>query len=208
MPCGRADGGRTHGMCLGVLTEVNLAQTPAGTTSTVTFALPSTGELRRRACARNPGHAPAKRLRLLQATRARRVGRCLEARRRRPHRARRPQLPGRPLHGRLSFQRPLRRRRNRRTPRPLPRRPLHSRLSFQRLVRRRRNRRAPHPLPQCHPETPPPSPRNPPRRHHRQPAAVCWKRPLTTSRAATAIANAGAEPASGRSSSAVTLQAL
>ena len=46
-------------MCLGVLTEVNLARTPAGTTSTVTFDLPSTGELRRRACARNPGHAPA-----------------------------------------------------------------------------------------------------------------------------------------------------
>ena len=49
-------------MCLGVLTEVNLAQTPAGTKSTVTFDLPSTGELRRRACARNPGHALAKTL--------------------------------------------------------------------------------------------------------------------------------------------------
>jgi hypothetical protein len=59
LPCGRADGGRTHGLCLGVLTEVNLAQTPAGTMSTVTFALSSTGELRRRACAGNPGHAPA-----------------------------------------------------------------------------------------------------------------------------------------------------
>ncbi len=158
LPYSRADGGRTHGMCLGVLTEVNLARTPAGTMSTVTFDLPGTGELRRRACARNPGHAPAKRLRLLQATRAQRVGRCMEARRRRPHPARRPQLPRRPLHGRLSFQRPLRRRRNRRTRRPLPRRPLHSRLSFQRHVRRRRYRREPHPLRQCHPEPPPPSP--------------------------------------------------
>ncbi len=199
MPCGRADGGRTHGMCSGVLTEVNLAQTPAETKSTVTFDLPGTGELRRRACARNPGHAPAKRLRLLQGTRAQRVGRCMEARRRRPHHARRPQLPRRPLHGLLSFQRHVRRQRNRRTPNPLPQ-------GLNRRIVPRRNRPQGHPEPP--PRVPPPSPRSPPRRYHRQPAAVYWKRPLTTSRAAKEIADAGAGQTSGRRSFASLLHSL